>query len=66
VLTTETVATPLRRQDPPSILLLDPRRYGRHRGYLLVADRLYVRGRWTPLVRVRARVSRASDGGADW
>jgi hypothetical protein len=56
----------VRHEEAPSLFAVDPRRYRRHRGALLVADRVYVRGMWTPLVRVRARVARASDGGGEW
>ncbi len=47
------------------MLIVDPRRYQRHRGYLLLADRVYLGRMWTPLVRVRARLPRAADGGTE-
>jgi len=54
-----------RTEKPPTLLVLDPRRYRRHRGRLLHADRVFLGAFWTPLVRVRARVPRASDGGTE-
>lgn len=55
------------RERPPSLLLLvlDPRRYRRRVGHLLVAERLLLAGRWTPLVRVRVRQLRYADGGTE-
>jgi hypothetical protein len=50
---------------PPTMLVLDPRRYRRHRGHFLHADRVLIGGMWTPLVRVRARVPRACDGATE-
>jgi len=54
-----------RRQKPPSLFVLDPRPYTRHRGQLLHADRVFLGSLWTPVVRVRARLPRASDGGTE-
>lgn len=48
-----------------SLLFVDLRGYRRHLGRWIVADRMYLRGRWTPLVRVRVRVPRAADGGTE-
>ena len=49
----------------PGIVVVDPRRYRRHRGYLLRAERIYLGPVWTPLVRVHTRLPRASDGGTE-
>jgi hypothetical protein len=54
-----------RTQKQPSLLVFDPRRYNRHRGRLLHADRVFLGGMWTPIVRIRARLPRASDGGTE-
>jgi len=54
-----------RTQRHPSVVIFDPRPYRRHRGRLLHADRLFVGPVWTPLVRVRARIPRAADGGTE-
>jgi hypothetical protein len=45
--------------------MIDLRRYRRHRGHLLRADRVLLAGYWTPLVRVRVRLPRASDGATE-
>lgn len=50
---------------PSSVFLFDPRPYRRHRGQFLYADRVFVGSVWTPFVRVRARLPRASDGGTE-
>ncbi|HVT21254.1 MAG TPA: hypothetical protein VHE57_07705 [Mycobacteriales bacterium] len=47
------------------IIVFDPRRYGHYRSSLLVAERLYCWGLWTPFVRVRARRARGADGGTE-
>jgi len=44
---------------------VDVRRYQHHVGAFVVADRLLLRGAWTPLVRVRLRHPRASEGGTE-
>jgi hypothetical protein len=54
-----------RTQKHPALVIFDPRLYRRHRGRLIHADRVFVGPVWTPLVRIRARVSRASDGGTE-
>jgi hypothetical protein len=54
-----------RTQKQPAMVVFDPRRYRRHRGRLIYADRLFVGPVWTPLVRIRARLPRASDGGTE-
>ena len=54
-----------RVQRPRSLLVLDVRRYNRHRGQWLIADRLLLGGRWTPLVRVRLSRPRIADGGSE-
>lgn len=54
-----------RTRNPPSLFVLDPRPYNRHRGRLLHADRVFLGSVWTPLVRVRARLPRASDGATE-
>jgi len=48
-----------------SVLVLDFRRYRRHRGRLLRADRVLLGGLWTPLVRVRVRHPRMADGATE-
>lgn len=48
-----------------SFVVVDVRGYRRHRGRWLIADRLYLRGWWTPFVRVRVRRPRAADGGTE-
>jgi hypothetical protein len=45
--------------------VLDFRRYRRHRGRLLRADRVFVRGIWTPVVLVRVHHPRAADGATE-
>jgi hypothetical protein len=55
----------VRQRKPPTLFVFDPRRYRRHRGSLLFADRVFLGSVWTPLVRVRARWPRASDGGTE-
>jgi hypothetical protein len=47
------------------MFIFDPRRYRQRRGQLIHADRVFVGPVWTPLVRIRARISRASDGGTE-
>src|SRR5438270_10934028 len=54
-----------RGRKPPTLLMLDPRRYRHHRGQLLCADRVFVGAVWTPVVRVRARLPRASEGATE-
>jgi hypothetical protein len=54
-----------RKHAPGSVFLFDPRPYRRHRGQFLYADRIFVGSVWTPFVRVRPRVPRASDGGTE-
>ena len=54
-----------RTATPRALLLVDFRRYRRHRGQLLLADRLYLGRLWTPVVRVRVRRARAADGGTE-
>lgn len=49
-----------------TFLLIDFRRYRRHRGSLLCADRVLFAGRWTPVVRVRIRRPRAADGATEF
>jgi hypothetical protein len=58
-------AATLRRKTPPSVVVFDPRRYRQRRGQLLMVDRVYVGPMWTPLVRVRLRQLRASDGATE-
>jgi len=48
-----------------AVFVLDPRRYRRHRGLLLHADRVFLGPVWTPIVRVRARLPRAADGATE-
>jgi hypothetical protein len=50
---------------PRSVLVVDLRAYNRHRGQWLIADRLFLRGRWTPLVWVRLSRPRIADGGSE-
>src|SRR3954464_4849435 len=54
-----------RKRNPPALFVLDPRPYNSHRGRLLHADRVFVGSVWTPLVRVRARLPRASEGSTE-
>jgi hypothetical protein len=54
-----------RTRNPPALFVLDPRPYNSHRGRLLHADRVFVGSVWTPLVRVRARLPRASEGSTE-
>lgn len=54
-----------RRRQQPSLIVIDPRRYRHHRGQLLLADRLCLGSVWTPFVRVRTRLPRASEGGTE-
>lgn len=48
-----------------TLIVFDPRGYRHRHGALVVADRIYAWGRWTPFVRVRARRARASEGGTE-
>jgi len=48
-----------------SVLIVDIRRYPHRHGRWLVADRISFGGLWTPLVRVRLSLPRASDGGTE-
>ena len=61
----ESLVAGYRRQVGRSLLVVDVRRYRSRRGAFLVAERMYLRGRWTPLVRVRLRRTRAADGGTE-
>jgi hypothetical protein len=54
-----------RQRTPPTLFMLDLRRYRHHRGQLIHADRVFLGSVWTPVVRVRARLPRASDGGTE-
>jgi hypothetical protein len=54
-----------RTRKAPTLLVLDPRPYRRHRGQFLYADRVFLGSVWTPVVRVRARLPRASDGATE-
>jgi hypothetical protein len=54
-----------RRRVSRTVLLVDFRRYRRHRGRLLCVDRILLGGRWTPVVRVRWRHPRAADGATE-
>jgi hypothetical protein len=54
-----------RKRQPPALFVLDPRSYRRHRGQFLCADRVFVGSVWTPVVRVRARLPRASEGATE-
>jgi len=53
------------RQRVPTLFVLDPRAYRSHRGFFLHADRVFLGPLWTPVVRVRPRLPRASDGGTE-
>jgi len=55
----------LRGRPGRALVLVDVRRYQHHVGAFVVADRLLLRGAWTPLVRVRLRHPRASEGGTE-
>lgn len=48
------------------LVVLDPRPYALRVGPLLVRSRVRLGPLWTPLVRVRARLPRAADGGGEW
>ena len=48
-----------------SVVVIDFRRYQKHRGQFLCADRVKLVGRWTPMVRVRLRSPRAADGATE-
>lgn len=54
-----------RKRNPPALFVLDPRPYTQHRGRLLHADRVFLGSVWTPVVRVRARLPRASEGATE-
>ena len=54
-----------RKHSPGSLFLFDPRPYRQHRGQFLYADRVFLGSVWTPIVRVRPRRPRASDGGTE-
>jgi hypothetical protein len=54
-----------RLRKPPAVFVLDPRLYAHHRGRLLHADRVFLGSVWTPVVRVRARLPRASEGATE-
>jgi hypothetical protein len=56
----------LRRRQPPTLVVLDPRGYRSRHGAVLYADRVYLGGVWTPFVRVRVRQPRASDGSTEY
>jgi hypothetical protein len=58
-------ALPPRTRQQPSFIVIDLRRYRHHRGQLLLADRLCLGSVWTPFVRVRTRLPRASEGGTE-
>ena len=58
-------AASYRARESGTLLVVDFRRYREHRGNLLWADRILLAGRWTPLVRVRVRHSRVSDGATE-
>lgn len=49
----------------PQWVAVDLRPYRQHIGQFVVARRVTVRGMWTPLVVMRARRSRAADGGTE-
>jgi hypothetical protein len=55
----------VRTQKQPVMFIFDPRLYRRHRGRLIHADRVFLGNVWTPVVRVRARLPRASDGSTE-
>ncbi len=48
-----------------SFLALDLRPYRHRVGEFFIADRVLLRGTWTPLVRVRVRHSRLSEGSTE-
>lgn len=48
-----------------AFLAIDLRPYRHRVGEFFIADRVLLRGSWTPLVRVRVRHSRAADGSTE-
>lgn len=58
-------ASDYRERQPRPMLAIDLRPYDHRCGRWLVARRLHLLGRWTPLVAVRVRRGRASEGGTE-
>ena len=48
-----------------SFFAIDLRPYRHRVGEFFIADRVLLRGTWTPLVRVRVRHSRVSEGSTE-